>query len=87
MQGIACDAEMSEDRRAVPCALHSPRRLSGPVASAQTAQMEIRAVQRTVTFVFDSTCRGIDLVQAVSVGCCRYFVALVVELEAMRTQQ
>ena len=30
---------------------------------------------------------GSNLVQAVSVGCCRYFVALVVELEAMRTQQ
>ena len=30
---------------------------------------------------------GSNLVQAVSVVCCRYFVALVVELEAMRTQQ
>ena len=30
---------------------------------------------------------GSNLVQAVSVGCCRYFVALVVELEAMRKQQ
>ena len=90
VQGIACDAETSEDRGAVLCALHSPRRLSGPVASAQTAQMEIRAVQRAVTFVFDSTCRGIEpraSSECWAVGCCRYFVALVVELEAMRTQQ
>ena len=57
---------------------------SGPVASAQTAQMEIRAVPRAVTFLFDSTwAEGSNLVQAVSVVCCRYFVALVVELEAI----
>ena len=88
VQGIACDAETSEDRGAVLCALHSPRRLSGPVASAQTAQMEIRAVQRAVTFAcLTQLAEGSNLVQAVSVGCCRYFVALVVELEAMRTQQ
>ena len=30
---------------------------------------------------------GSNLVQAVKVGCYRYFVALVVELEAMCTQQ
>ncbi len=30
---------------------------------------------------------GSNLVQAVSVVCCRYFVALVVELEAMRTHR
>ena len=39
VQGIAWDAETSEDRGSVLCALHSPRRLSGPAASAQTAQM------------------------------------------------
>ena len=89
VQGIACYAETSEDRGAVLCALNSPRRLSGPVASAQTAQMKIRAVQsgEPLRSCLTQLAEGSNLVQAVSVGCCRYFVALVVELEAMLTQQ
>ena len=78
VQGIACDAETSEDRGAVLCALHSPRRLSGPVASAQTAQC-----RELLLSCLTQLAEGSNLVQAVSVGCCRYFVALVVELEAI----
>ena len=92
VQGIACDAETSEDRGAVLCALHSPRRLSGPAASAQTAQMRDGDTRRPQCRELLLSCltqlaEGSNLVQAVGVGCCRYFVVLVVELEAMRKQQ
>ena len=93
VQGIACDAETSEDRGAVLCALHSPRRLSGPVASAQSANSAVRrwryaqCRELLLSCLTQLAASDHDLVQAVSVGCCRYFVALVVELEAMRMQQ
>ena len=55
---------------------------------ANSAEMEIRAVQRArLLSCLTQLAEGSNLVQAVRVGCCRYFVALIVELEAMRTQQ
>ena len=60
---------------------------SGPVRKRHR-EPEMRAVQRGLLLsCLTQLAEGSNLVQAVSVGCCRYFVALVVELEAMRTQQ
>ena len=59
-----------------------------PVSKQRRCEMEIRAVQRELLLsCLTQLAEGSNLAQAVSVGCYRYFVALVVELEAMRKQQ
>ena len=65
----------------------TPQWPSGQCANSADARWRYAQCRELLLSCLTQLAEGSNLVQAVSVGCCRYFVALVVELEAMRTQQ
>ena len=86
VQGTVCDTETSEDSGAVSYAMHSFRP-QWPSCQCTDGQMHSCAAvcsvhrERTVTFsCLTQLAKGSNLAQAVSVGCCRFWVALDVEL-------
>ena len=88
MQGIACDAEMSEDRRGKSGAVCFALAQTAVAHTVRKWRRDARSVQRGLLLsCLTQLAEGSNLAQAVNVGYYRYFVALVVELEAMRKQQ
>ena len=61
----------------------TPQWPSGQCANSADGDSRYAQCRELLLSCLTQLAEGSNLVQAVSVGCCRYFVALVVELEAI----